>query len=121
MYRKDFNDDLIVNINKATMDTYKGPPVEDQDLKFISYETGEEIPNPKSTGLSSRLGLNECCSSEDWWWTKRDVDWGHQITQGWQWPISADATAISFGPGIWEMAYWFKDKASSIHQKGFKS
>ncbi|TIC11708.1 hypothetical protein E3Q13_04352 [Wallemia mellicola] len=80
----------------------------DQDLDYVDAETGKLIISKDDHGThAKRLGLNGCCSSEDWWWTKRDTTFDSQKTRNFEWPLSADATAIAFGPVVIDMAKWF--------------
>lgn len=106
--RKDGDDDLVLTINTAQLNDYTGPPVADQDLDYVDAETGKLIISKDDHGThAKRLGLNGCCSSEDWWWTKRDTTFDSQKTRNFEWPLSADATAIAFGPVVIDMAKWF--------------
>ncbi|TIB94335.1 hypothetical protein E3Q18_04297 [Wallemia mellicola] len=60
---------VVNNITRkdAQLNDYTGPPVADQDLDYVDAETGKLIISKDDHGThAKRLGLNGCCSSEDW-------------------------------------------------------
>ncbi|TIB84816.1 hypothetical protein E3Q19_04356 [Wallemia mellicola] len=83
--RKDGDDDLVLTINTAQLNDYTGPPVADQDLDYVDAETGKLIISKDDHGTHAKS----------------------QKTRNFEWPLSADATAIAFGPVVIDMAKWF--------------